>query len=172
MKTLEAYLTVAADSYCEYMVGYSIAAFGAEQAQELTGGHYDVVSAANMAAEGMYGGASKIVHAGLHALGGIPSAVTQRECKGVDDELSAFAVDAVDLAYNKFSSRIARLGAWTMKDEIVRPCILKSSEGTYMVRRSRIDKLSLKRLADGIAHHDFSEVDRLPLSELRKLIRD
>lgn len=168
------HLTVAAEGYCEYALGLSIASQGIEQAQKLAEQELNVVHAAQMAVEYMYSGAQTIVRSGLEAHGGMHTSTTQKDHPSIDRDISAFAIEAIDYAHDTehFANRIHALGKWTLEQSIVRPCILKDPPGAYMVRRSRADKLTIERLALGRVNKDFAVYADHSITELRRRAKE
>lgn len=159
--TERANLLIAADSYCQYLAGVSQVV---KIDKQNSGDKIDTVRSA---AQAMYESAYKITEAGAQArFGKSVHMLTAGGSAGIDEELTAFAIDAIDLAYERYLQRIRSLGTLTALQEVIRPCVLKRSQGTYLVRRSRTDKLNIDTLSAGLVNPYYSEFGRYTLAQL------
>lgn len=161
-------LVTAADSYCTYVTGLSIAVNGPAAAEAYFGHEVSRDRAALEATQVMYESARRIAEVGAATRYDKSLNVLAHGPAGeVDEELASFAVEAIDIAFEQYENRIRRLGVFTLPQEVMRPCILKQSEGVYLVRRSRTDRLSVTRFAGDMLHDAFEPLGSVMLCDLR-----
>lgn len=162
-------LISAADSYCVYLAGFSVVANGPAAAEVYYGREISSEAAILDSTETMYKSAKRMLAVGAQARLGIDTArdLLREPIDEVDEELVSFAVEAIDLAFDKYSGRIRQLGIFTVPQEVLRPCILKRPEGVSMVRQSRADRLTPHHFVGDMIHDVYESLGSVSLTELR-----
>lgn len=164
MSNYEASLTLAAENYCVYLSGVADVVRPPEDDAALTAAH---------ASEKMYNGLrSMAAAAAISCFGKTMNSLTRADGRFVDERMAAFAIEATDTAFDRYSDRIKNIGALTLEQECLRPCPIKEPKGMYLVRRARTDKITLDRLSLGYANDAYAQHLGRTYSDLRTLISD
>lgn len=162
MAEVSPHLLIAADSYCEYLGGLYLVGDSAQDTE-------NSLRTVRQASEVMYSGLTSMADAASISCFDMSmnKLSSNEEISEADQELAAFAIEAVDYAFDRYLGRIRALGVLSTYQEYMRPCPVKRPNQMYLARRTRADKLRFRVLTHGLHHRNYAAYEDRSLSQLR-----